>query len=305
VKDYSPKTPPESFAPSRTPGFRAHLQGVSLHDLVMLQHLTRASGVYLVLAGQRSGALHFVQGTLVHAEISEGAASAVGNRAAVEILSWPGGEFVTSTQRIAERASVSLSLDELLGPPEDGAGPRPTATGIRRRLSVPAGESAGEPQRALEGAEPKRAVTLATAATPGTALTTPRLMARTELCGEVQVLVSARGEIVDSRGPGAESLAARVAYVARLAELIGQAMGSGEVHGLRVRGSAGELSVRRRADGHIAAAFGVVDAIEATPSTPKPPSLPPTPGLGTAGSTNLDAGAAVGPSTRRSRSPSS
>ncbi len=313
MKEYSPKTPsPESSPPSRVAaGFRAHLQGVSLLDLVMLQHITRANGVYLVLSGERSGALHFARGALFHAEITDGAASLVGNRAAVEILSWSDGEFLSSTQRAAERASVSLTMEELLGAPEGGIGLAQTATGVRRLSQRTAVAGDGAP--AADTGDPK-GVALAAVATPGTALTTPRHGGRAESRHEVQVLVSARGDFIEGRGPGAEGLAGRVAYVARLAELIGQAMGSGEVYGLRVRGPAGELGVRRQADGQIAGSFGAVDPAEAAPGTPVPPPLPSAvpPPLPATASWPAPAGSAfpAGPSsgvpfTRRSRTPSS
>ena len=132
MKEYTANTyGAESLVPSRAAaGFRAHLQGVSLHDLVMLQHLTRASGVYVVLSGERSGVLHFSGGTLFHAETAE----QTGNLAAVEILSWPDGEFITSTQAAADRASVSLSIEDLLGSREGSIPSEPpltSSTGIR------------------------------------------------------------------------------------------------------------------------------------------------------------------------------
>jgi hypothetical protein len=313
VKDYSPKTPSADSSPTSrvAAGFRAHLQGVSLLDLVMLQHITRADGVYLVLSGERSGALHFTRGALFHAEITDGAASLVGNRAAVEILSWSDGEFLTSTQRPAERASVSLTMEELLGAPEGGLDLAQSATGVRRLSQR--GAMASEGAVAPQTPDPRR-VALAAVATPGTALTTRRHTGRADSRHEVEVLVSARGDLIDGRGPGAEGLAGRVAYVARLSELVGQAMGCGEVYGLRVRGPAGELSVRRQADGHIAGSFGPVDPAEAAPGTPVPPALPSAvppplpamaPGPAPAGSSFPPGSISGGPLTRRSRTPSS
>ena len=302
MKDYSPKaTPSDSASPSRAAaGFRAHLQGVSLHDLVMLQHLSRATGVYVVLSGEHSGLLHFAHGTLFHAETTDGIANVIGNRAAVEILSWPDGEFLTSTQRAAERATVSLTIDELIGKPEVSVDAGHAATGVRRRLSQGAPGTANEQPAVGETPRPTDSLALAAVATPGTALSTPRLATRPgEVRTEVQVLVSPRGELIDGRGPGAESLAARVAYVTRLAELIGQAMGSGEAHGLRVRGPSGELELRRHADGHIAGSFGPADSVETTAPTPMPPPLP-----GSASGLTLPLGSpGGGPHTRRSRTP--
>jgi Domain of unknown function (DUF4388) len=342
VKEYTPNAAPESSTPSRAAaGFRAHLQGVGLHDLLMLQHLMRASGVYVVLSGERSGALHFSGGVLFHAETSDPAGGVwVGNRAASEILSWPDGEFVTSSQRPADRASVSLPIEELMGPAAVGAvePAQSTATGIRRRSTLsgvhpPGVHSPGVRSRSAEatadpaGVEAPAAASstlaqaLAAVATPGTALATPRAMARPgELLGEIQVLVGPRGELLDGRGIGAEALASRVAYVTRLAELIGQAMGSGDAYGLKVRGPSGELNVRRHADGHISGSFGSADSVETTPQAPTPPPLPTTPpsAAAPAGKTSvppplppnaMSSSSAVtpsaGPPTRRSRPPSS
>ena len=40
---------PDSLVSRRSPGsFRAHLQGIGLRDLVVLQNLVRSSGVFLV-----------------------------------------------------------------------------------------------------------------------------------------------------------------------------------------------------------------------------------------------------------------
>ena len=85
--------PEEPTAASRSAGgFRAHLEGVKLHDLVLLQGLVQASGVFLVLAGERSGSLHFFEGQLFHAETVD----LSGDAAALEILSWSEGEFISS-----------------------------------------------------------------------------------------------------------------------------------------------------------------------------------------------------------------
>ena len=51
-----------------------------------------------------------------------------------------------------------------------------------------------------------------------------------------------------------------MAYVARLSEVIGQAMGSGETRGLRVRYAETELAIHQRSDGHI---YGCLVAPEA------------------------------------------
>src|SRR6188768_2239460 len=143
VKDPSSAEPqaPDSSATGRPKGgFRAHLQGIGLHDLVMLQNLVRASGVFVVLSGERTGSLHFARGQLLHAETGE----LSGDAAALEILAWREGEFINSERTVPEKTTVVASLDALLlrlakdtddvRPSEP---PLTTATGVRRRMEGP------------------------------------------------------------------------------------------------------------------------------------------------------------------------
>lgn len=281
----------------RSPGsFRAHLQGIGLRDLVVLQNLVRTSGVFLVTSGGRSGTLHFVRGHLFHAE----AGGLRGDEAALEILSWRDGELINTGQISAESPTVRSSLEVLLARlvesteqtmhSHDSRGSEPsltTSTGIRRRL-----ERSAAATSASEGAQsvapttaPSSTRGLAAAATPGVAALAPRFATRAgEGPGVTNVLVSPGGILLDANGTDAEGLASRVAYVTRLTELIGQAMGSGEPRSVKVRGGSSELLVRRHADGHVSGSLGPTDAVlegapphlhQAPPSFPAPPPLPP------------------------------
>jgi hypothetical protein len=167
---------------------------VKLHDLVLLQGLVRASGVFVVLSGERSGSLHFFEGQIFHAETVD----LSGDAAALEILSWSEGEFISSDRAAAEMTTVSSPLAAL---------PRRT---------------------------PEPSVT--------------------------HVLVSPHGELIDGHGADTRGLASRIAYVARLAELIGQSMGSGTTRCLKVRVAGSELSMHRHADGHVSGSLGPVDS---------------------------------------------
>ncbi len=266
-----------SLAPARaTPGFTAHLTGMSLTDLVRLQSSIEASGVFLVVSGERSGMLHFSAGRLFHAETHERR----GDAAALEILSWTGGEFIRSERPLSSVTSVQAPLDSLLrdalGLTSTINGPRSasTSTGVRRRSGtdgwsalVPAtasavalGAAAGTPMiNALGGAVPRD---LRAAATPGVAAgPAPRRGTRApEGRTLVSALVSPLGDLVEGQGSQAESLATRVAYSSRLIELIGQAMGSGEARSLRARYADTELSLQPRADGNILGCLIVPDA---------------------------------------------
>jgi hypothetical protein len=246
-----PRLPRTVSAALPRAGFSAQLTGLRVSDLVCLQNLAGASGVFLVISGDRSGLLHFARGQLFHAETREQR----GDAAVLEILGWEAGEFLDSDQPLSGNASVSNSLDMLLTCAQqnpDGANSferHPTsATGIRRRP--------------LDSTRDLRA-----AATPGIAAApAPRRTNRfTEGRGIASALVSPGGDLVDGHGADPEGLAIRVAFVSRLSELIGQAMGSGEARALRVRGADGELSIQRHPDGHL---LGTLSAPETNTESP-------------------------------------
>jgi hypothetical protein len=232
----------------RAPGFTAHLAGMSLTDLVRLQAITDASGVFLVVSGERSGMLHFAQGQLFHAETRD----LRGDAAALEILAWVAGEFIHSERPLAGTATVSAPLDTLLAQALGLTGLSSSshamdATGVRRRAESRAG--AAEPgDRVASATRDLRA-----AATPGIAAAqAPRRSSKLpEGRALASALLSPLGDLVEGRGDGAEALATRVAYVTRLSEVIGQAMGSGETRALRVRYADSELAIQPRSDGHI------------------------------------------------------
>jgi hypothetical protein len=259
-------------------GFRAHLQGIGLHDLVMLQNLVRASGVFVVLSGDRTGVLNFSRGQLLHAETGE----LSGDAAALEILSWREGEFINSERTSPERTTVTSSLESLLlrlaKDIDDGRSPEPltTATGVRRRME---GASSFRTTHQGIGAPtpPAASLRLAAAATPGVAAISPKTPTRAAepRGGVTNVLVSPQGTLIDGNGLEPETLGAKSAYVARLTDLVAQAIGAGDTRSVRVRHSGSELLVRRYADGHVAASFGPVDpGSEAPPaSSPLPPPV--------------------------------
>lgn len=271
MKEINSSALDESPASQRPPpGFTAHLSGMSLTDLVRLQNTTETSGVFLVVSGERSGMLHFSSGRLFHAETRERR----GDAAALEILSWSGGEFIRSERALASSTTVSATLDSLiataLGITATVQGPRSasTSTGIRRRADSAAVEwaqldsqhvnSQHEPaapmSEALKG-PPDR--DLRAAATPGIAAAPAPRRANRAPDGRTlaSALVSPLGDLVDGQGPDAESLATRVAYLTRLSELIGQALGSGEARSLRARYADSELSLQPHSDGNV---FGCV-----------------------------------------------
>lgn len=255
-------------------GFSAHLEGVTLHAFIAVQQLIRASGVYRVLSGSGSGTLHFTAGTLIHAD----AGDLAGNAALREMLSWSAGELIRSSDAMPKHASVPLDLGQVVARAavdRGGGQPAPSrVTGIRRRpdgnATVTAAADMSPPfERGANGAgdtySPARAIVAA--ATPGTAAAAPRLLARGKDAHEgVHVLLTARGDIVESRGSESDALATRAAYVVRLMELIAEAMGAGVFRSLDARSPGGSLSVRRHADGHVFASQSSTGRVEHRPS---------------------------------------
>jgi len=239
-----------SLRPS--PGFTAHLTGMSLTDLVRLQSLIEASGVFLVVSGESTGILHFAHGQLFHAETRE----LRGDAAAIEILAWPEGEFIRSERAAASSATVVSTLETLLssalGMSRSTSPARSmAATGVRRK-----GEHGGEApahQDASAERTPSPARNLRAAATPGVAaVPAPRRSSKLpEGRTLASALVSPLGDLVEGQGPGAEALATYVAYLARLSEVIGQAMGAGETRALRARYTDSELAIQSHAAGHM------------------------------------------------------
>jgi hypothetical protein len=247
----------------------------------MLQNLVRASGVFVVLSGDRTGALHFSRGQLLHAETGE----LVGDAAALEILAWREGEFINSERAVPDQTSVASSLDSLLlrlarevddvHPSEP---PLSTATGVRRRMEDPT--SFRTTHQGLGMPSPPPARRLAAAATPGMAAGAPKPPARAgeARMGVTNVLLGPEGTLVDGNGIDSEALGSRVAYMSRLTDLIGQAMGSGDTRSIRVRHPSSELLLRRYGDGHVSASLGPVDPTADAPpiSSPLPPPARPT-----------------------------
>lgn len=276
VNDSVEPQAPDSAVGRPRGGFRAHLQGVGLHDLVMLQNLVRASGVFVVLSGDRTGALHFSRGQLLHAETGE----LVGDAAALEILAWREGEFINSERATPERTSVASSLDSLLlrlakevdrvRPSEP---PLSSATGVRRRMEGPAAFRTTHQGLGIPNPLPATR-RLAAAATPGMAgAPKPPTRAGEARMGVTNVLVGPHGTLVDGNGIDPEALGSRVATMSRLTDSIGQAMGSGDTRSVRVRHPSSELMLRRYADGHVSGSLGPIDPSADVPPTSSP--LPP------------------------------
>jgi hypothetical protein len=248
---------------------------MSLLELVRLQSAAQVSGVFRVVGGERSGELHFVRGLLFHAETGE----QLGDVAALAILSWPEGEFLNSDAPLAQSTTVSSPLEALLSrvardlDAQPGSTRLMTATGIRRRMEPKSPrelkEDGTDGNTRASDQVPASARDLRAVATPGVAAAPAPRWAGKIADGRAlaSVLVAARGDVVEGHGTDTEGLAARVSYITRLTELIGQAMGSGETRSLRVRRPDTELTVQRYADGRLQATLVATESALATEGT--------------------------------------
>lgn len=239
--------------PSRaTGGFRAHLQGVNLHDLIQVENLARSTGVFVVLSGDRVGYLHMLGGDLIHAE-AEGMA---GEAAALEILSWHEGEFRNCDRLLAQRPTVHACLQALLlrlakASDEARHSESPmTSTGTRRKESG---------ARVIAGRESSTLVTQRVPVMSRAARLSSDGLSRAE------VLLNDRGEMLDGRGQDYDELASQVAYAARLSELIGQSLGAGESRAIEVHGKASEVLIRWLPNSNV---IGIVRAAKGSEGDP-------------------------------------
>jgi len=248
--------------PSRpSGGFRAHLQGVNLHDLIQVENLARSSGVFVVLSGDKVGYLHMYNGDLIHAE----AEGLLGEPAALEILSWHEGEFRNCERLLAQVPTVHASLPALLlrlAKESDEArhaeSPMNT-TGTRRkdsgaRVIAPRGSSKIVTQR----------IPVVSRAA--------RLSA--DGLSRAEVLLNDRGELLDGRGQAYDELASEVAYAARLSELIGRSLGAGETRALEVHGKTNEVLIRWLPNSNV---IGIVRAAKGSEGDPAASIGPPSP----------------------------
>jgi len=269
--------------PGRSAFVSAHQS--SLHTLLQIESLSRTTGVFLVVSGDDSGYLHLVEGELVHAETGRRS----GEAAALEILSWRHGSLEPSQRTLAPVRTVHSSLHNLLahlgadvgsqpGPQESSqsqVAQRPSAAGpldqdapTETYLAPPTAPAPAEAGPVLEatvsrvGSEPP-----ATPRAPGVEappdVVTPRSVLPPPLPRSeretpstlADVVLSAAGEMLQGRGAATEELAARVAYAARLAELIGRAIRSGTPRAVELRGKSTQTLVRWQGDGNLSASL--------------------------------------------------
>jgi Domain of unknown function (DUF4388) len=242
-------------------GFRAFLRHANLHNLLQIESLSRTTGVFLVVSGGSRGYLHLADGELVHAETGR----LSGDAAAAEILSWEDGEFKSCERTLAPVRTVHSSVQSLLlrlakaSDEAQAARPHQSSRVVRRPLDQEAPTETYLPAAVASAAAPAgagagpsgRAPAEVPAAAPRPAGPPP--LPPVEPTSVADVLLSAAGEIIQGRGAATEEFAARVAYAARLADLIGRAIRSGTPRALELRGKSSQTVVHWQADGNLAA----------------------------------------------------
>jgi hypothetical protein len=240
-------------------GFQAFLQNANLHNLLQIESLSRTTGVFEVLSRGRIGFLHMAQGELIHAETD----ALVGEAAAFEILSWNQGELETSARPLAQTATIQTPLQALLL--QLAQGQDEAVESVRRpplvRSRPPEDEKPTEPHLPAPPVE-GQARAGSSPPPPRSSRLPPPLPPRLEResANLAEVVLSPSGELLQSRGNAPDELAARVAYAARLAELIGRAIRSGAPRGLELRGKGTLTQVKWQQDGGIAASLELVQS---------------------------------------------
>ncbi|HTV17194.1 MAG TPA: DUF4388 domain-containing protein [Polyangiaceae bacterium] len=240
--------------------------------------MSRTTGVFLVLSQGRRGYLHLANGDLIHAE----AGALTGESAAAEILSWDDGEFKSCSRPLTGAPTIYSSLQALLlrlardtdeaaalsegrppvaelhpieedkptephlpAPSANGASHFVSPHGVARSSSVPPGPP--RPNRTPPPLPPRIERDMAREFT-----------SRDSTIAEVSI--SPSGEMVQGRGIGPDEFSARVAYAARLADLIGRAIRSGTPRALELKGKGTQTTVQWQPDGSLQAALELVQS---------------------------------------------
>jgi hypothetical protein len=236
-------------------GFHAFLRHASLHNLLQIESLSRTTGVFLVVSGGSRGYLHLSGGELVHAETG----GLSGEAAAFEILSWDNGEFKSCTRTLAPVRTVQSSLQQLLlrlaqrtDEALEGARRQRASQVVPRPLDQDAPTETNLSPPALPAVSPDAA---GPPAVPRPSTPPPLPVEPEPPVSLAEVTLSAAGEVLEGHGAVTEEFSSRVAYAARLADLIGRAIRSGTPRALELRGKRSMTAVRWQPDGNLSAAL--------------------------------------------------
>lgn len=278
-----PRPAPTGFpAPS---GFQAFLQHANLHNLLQIESLSRTTGVFLVASQGRRGYLHLSNGDLIHAEVG----ALTGEAAAAQILSWDDGEFKSCSRPLTGAPTIHCSLQALLlrlARDTDEAAAlserRPPVTATAHPVEEDKPTEPHLPQPNAFNGSGFNGYPFTGDAAPRTGSAPPapprpsrmppplppridreslgRDVASRESTAIAEVLISPAGDLIQGRGTGPDEFSARVAYAARLADLIGRAIRSGTPRALELKGKGTQTNVKWQPDGSLAASLEPVQS---------------------------------------------
>jgi hypothetical protein len=228
----------------RAIGFQAYLEHANLHNLLQAESLGRSSGVFVVRSSAGIGFLHLLDGVLIHAECGQ----VEGEAAALEILSWAEGTFESCNHELEPMPTVSVPVQALLmrlAKKADDMAHSQTQTGTRLAYF---------PKADVNTANAEDDTPPATSRSRATPPPLPPSMRSGEEGAEPlvsHVQLSSEGQVLRGRGASLEAFAGRVAYAARLAELVGRSLRSGSPTTLELVGRTTLTTVRLTEDGRI------------------------------------------------------
>jgi hypothetical protein len=231
----SSKTPSErgDVAGEGSPGFQAHIRGVSLADLVQMECLAGSRRVVRVVSGSNSGYLFFRGGSLVHAI----ARSAVGEAAALEVLLWNDGSFEPVEREWPMKEGISSTWQSLLLRAAQMRDERHAQTVVSLR-----GDGRNRPAR------PPLGESMEFEATP---IEVAGHVLRSE---DLQLFLrlGADGTIAVNQG-ASQDFADLVAYACRLSELIGGFLGAEHFVAMECTFKSGRCFIVRESGGDVVA----------------------------------------------------
>jgi hypothetical protein len=219
-------------------GFKAHLQGASLWDLVQMECLARSHLVVEVRGEGGTGYLYFDRGRVVHASTARNR----GEAAALEILGWTHGSFQACNRSWPSAPTIDMTHEHLIlqaaqrrdedkasnlvAFPGRGLAPE-VAQGIVEGLDEALGEALDEIEELEieeEGEFDMRGHNIDDSATPPGGVS-----ARGESAADFPVVLrlAPSGAVLKNKG-GTEELAEVVAYAHRLVQLTGELLGLDE-----------------------------------------------------------------------------
>ena len=207
----------------RESGFRAHLHGASLADLVQMECLAGRERVIRVSSGGEVGYLFFRAGQIVHAVSRRG----IGESAALEILRWNDGTFEPCSAGWPDRDSISSNWQNLLiltAQHRDESKHRDEVSG--HNLVAFPGARSGVPRPSSSPPPSVTAPAPVSSSTPVRSEASVSGEASAPMLAQVRaaVRIDQSGNVVSSKGDAAE-LSQVASYAARLAELVGDGLG--------------------------------------------------------------------------------